>query len=346
MLLDVMKYSFINAKIRAMKSRVIKDSVYQQLLETTHLDAFVKVLMETEYSPEISAVDSKSPEISEVISALDEHLIKCYKTILQFFKIKTENDFIRVILSRLEIENLKIIIRGKFKGITSIMISDNIIPISGVSNLNFEELVNSRDVEHFVSLLVKTRYERPLKNALPLFERDRRTAVLERPLDVLYYVDLVRSIKTLSAADSHIMKAYIGTFCDINNIMLILRSRLFFDLPSDDIMTMYIPYGYRLSKNEAIQLSKATEDDYREILAKNHYGKRVTNFKSLADLEMGLLNILRYQTKKILMGYPFHIGTVAGFLALKEIETGNLKSIAEGKRHTLSEGEIRESLLL
>jgi len=346
MLLDVMKYSFINAKIRAMKSRLIKDPIYQQLLETTHLDAFVKVLMETEYSPEISGVDVKTPDISDVISALDEHLIKCYRTILQFFKIKTENDFIRVILSRLEIENLKIIIRGKFKGITSIMISDNLIPVDGVSNLNFEELVNSRDVEHFVSMLVKTRYERVLKDALPVFERDRRTAVLERPLDALYFIDLIRSIKTLSAVDGDIMKSYIGTFCDINNIMLILRSRLYFDLPSDDIMSMYIPYGYRLSKNEAIQLSKTTEDDFREVLAKNHYGRRVTNIKSLTDLEMGLLNILTYQTKKILMGYPFHIGTVAGFLALKEIETGNLKSIAEGKRHALPEGQIRESMLI
>jgi V/A-type H+-transporting ATPase subunit C len=346
MLLDVMKYSFINAKIRAMKSRIIKDPVYQQLLETTHLDAFVKVLMETEYSPEVSAVDVKSPDISDVISALDEHLVRCYRTILQFFKIKTENDFIRVILSRLEIENLKIVIRGKFKGITSVMIADNLIPTGGVSNLNFEELINSRDVEHFVSMLTKTRYERVLKDALPVFERDRRTAVLERPLDALYYVDLIRSIKTLSAADADMMKAYIGTFCDINNIMLILRSRIYFDLPSDDIMSMYIPYGYRLSKNEAIQLSKTTEDDFREVLAKTHYGKRVTNFKSLTDLEMGLLNILTYQTKKILMGYPFHIGTVAGFLALKETEAGNLKSIAEGKRHTLSEGQIRESLLI
>jgi V/A-type H+/Na+-transporting ATPase subunit C len=346
MLLDVMKYSFINAKIRAMKSRLLKESVYQQLLETTQLDAFVKVLMDTEYSPEISVIDTKNPDISEVISALDEHLIKCYKTILQFFKVKTENDFIRMILSRLEIENLKIIIRGKFKGITSIMISDNVIPTHGVSNLNFEELINSRDVEHFVSLLAKTRYERPLKEALPFFERDRRTAILERPLDSLYYIDLIRAIKTLSKSDGYIMKAYIGTFCDINNVMLILRSRIFFALPSDETMAMYIPYGYRLTKSEAVQLSKTTEDDYREVLGKTHYGKRVTNFKSLTDLEMGLLNILTYQTKKILMGYPFHIGTVAGFLAVKEIEAGNLKSIAEGKRHTLSEGEIRESLLV
>jgi len=346
MFLDVMKYSFINAKIRAMKSRLVKDSVYQQLLETTHLDAFVKILMETEYSSEISEVDTKNPDISEVISALDTHLIKCYRTILQFFKVKTENDFIRVILSRLEIENLKIVIRGKFKGITSIMISDNLIPIIGLSNLNFEELISSRDVEHLVSLLAKTRYERPLKEALPFFERDRRTVVLERPLDSLYYIDLTRAIKTLSTADNHIMKAYIGTFCDINNIMLILRSRLYFDLPSDETMTMYIPYGYRLNKNEAVQLSKTTEDDYREVLGKTHYGRRVTNFKSLNDLEMGLLNILAYQTRKVLMGYPFHIGPVAGFMALKEIETGNLKSIAEGKRHALPEGQIRESLLV
>ncbi len=346
MLLDVMKYSFINAKIRAMKSRLLKDSVYQQLLETTHLDAFVKVLMETEYSAELSEVDMKDPDISEVISALDEHLIKCYKTILQFFKVKNENDFIRTILSRLEIENIKIVIRGKFKGLTSVMIADNLIPTEGVTNLNFEELINSRDVEHFVSLLAKTRYERPLSNALPLFERDRRTAVLERPLDALYYLDLTRSIKTLSGADSHIMKAYLGTFCDINNIMLILRSRLFFDLPSDDIMTMYIPYGYRLAKSEAVALSKAGEEDYREVFGKTHYGKKVVSFKTLPELEMSLLSILAHQTKKMMMGYPFHIGTVAGFLALKETETGNLKSIAEGKRHALPEGQIRDSLLM
>jgi V/A-type H+-transporting ATPase subunit C len=346
MLLDVMKYSFINAKIRAMKSRLLRDSFYQLLLETTHLDAFVKALMETDYSRELSEVDMKTPDISEVIAALDRNLIDTYKTILQFFKVRTENDFIRIILSRLEIENIKIVIRGKFKGITSVMIADNLIPAEGVSSLNFEELINSRDVEHFVALLAKTRYERPLSDALPVFERDRRTAVLERPLDALYYLDLVRSIKTLSDADTQIMKTYLGTFCDVNNIMLILRSRLFFDLPSDDIMSMYIPYGYRLSRGEAVALSKTGEDDYREVLAKTHYGKRVTSFKTLAELEMGLLSILTYQTRKMMMGYPFHIGTVAGFLALKETETGNLKSIAEGKRHALSEGQIRDSLLM
>jgi V/A-type H+-transporting ATPase subunit C len=346
MLLDVMKYSFINAKVRAMKSRLIRETVYQQLLETTHLDAFVKALMETEYSAELASIDTKSPDISDVITALDGHLIKCYQTVLRYFKVKTENAFIRVILSRLEIENLKIIIRGKFKGITSVMISDNLTTIEGFTNLNFEELISSRDVEHFVTLLTKTRYERPLKDVLQLFERDRRTAILERPLDALYYLDLIGAIKTLSPVDNNMMKVYFGTFCDINNIMILLRSRLFFDLPTENIMAMYIPYGYRLRKGEAVALSRTTEEDYREVFGKTHYGRKVTAFKNLPDLETALLKILATQTRKMMMGYPFHIGTVAGFLALKEIETGNLKSIAEGKRHALLEGEIRDSLLL
>ena len=345
MLLDVMKYSFINAKIRAMKGRLIKDTVFQQLLETTHLDAFIKALMETDYSVELAAVDTKSPDISEVIDALDRNLIRQCGTILKHFIVKNENKFIRLLLSRLEIENLKIIIRGKFKGITSVMISDNLIPTEGISNLDFEELVGSKDVEHFVALLAGTRYEKPLKRALPIFERDRRTAVLEYPLDGLYYLEMANAIKTLSNADYRVTKMYLGTFCDITNIITILRSRLFFDMASDEVMTMYIPFGYRLIRTEAVSLSRAGEDDYREVLAKTHYGKRVVNFKQLSDLEMGLYAILMGMTKKVLLGYPFHIGTITGFIALKEGEVANLKSIAEGKRHGLPEAEIRESLI-
>jgi V/A-type H+-transporting ATPase subunit C len=345
MLLDVMKYSFINAKIRAMKSSLLRDTIYQQLLETTHLDAFVKVLMETVYSVELSAVDTKNPQISDVIVALDTNLVKYYQAILKYFMVRDENNFIRLLLSRLEIENIKIIIRGKFKGITPAMIGDNLVPTDGLSRLDFEELIGSKDVEQFVSLLAGTRYEAPLKHALPIFERDRRTAVLERPLDNLYFLDMAKAIKTLSRADYYVTRTYLGTFCDITNIMIILRYRLFFAMPSDEVMTMYIPFGYRLTRTEAVILSRTTEDDYREALAKTHYGKRVTNFKMLSDLEMGFGIILMALTKKILMGYPFHIGTIMGFLALKETEVANLKSIAEGKRHGLSEGQIGESLI-
>jgi V/A-type H+-transporting ATPase subunit C len=345
MLLDVMKYSFINAKIRAMKGRLVKDTVFQQLLDTTHLDAFTKVLLETDYADELAGVDLKSPEISEVIEALDRNLVRYYGTILTYFTAGNENRFIRLLLSRIEIENLKIIIRGKFKGITSVMIADNLIPTDGVSALNFEELVTSKDVEHFVALLARTRYEKPLKRALPIFERDRRTAVLEYPLDILYYLDLAKAIKTLSSADYRVTKMFLGTFCDITNIITILRGRLFFNMGPDEVMTLYIPFGYRLTKTEAVTLSKVGEDDFREVLARTHYGKRVLTFTQLSDLEMGLNVILLGMTKKVLLGYPFHIGTVTGFIALKETEVANLKSIAEGKRHALGEAEIRESLV-
>ena len=346
MLLKVEKYSFINAKIRGMKSRLFDGARYKQLLETTQLDALIKALIDTDYGEELSELGSGDIEITEVTKALDRSLIATYKTILKFFTPKKENDFIVNLISRLEVENLKIILRGKFKGISPIMISDALIPTNGLSGVDYDGLINSKDIDEFVSDLAQTRYGVPLRHVLPFFMRDRRTALLERPLDETYYTTMFENLKNLASDDKEIMRRYVGTIIDCFNIMGTLRYRLYYEVPADIVKTIIIPIKYRLTKTELESLIQATEGDYKNVVDSSYYGRHVGDYRDLPELEMGLNRIMAAAARKVLSGSPFNIGTIIGYLALKELEVGNLKCIAEGKRHNLTEDEISESLVM
>ncbi len=347
MILAVQKYSFINAKVRGMKSRLLDSSKYRQLLETTQLDAFLKALFETDYAPELLELDSKEPKITEITDALDRSLLLTFDVILKFFRAKDESALIHRLITKIDVENLKIIIRGKKRGISPLQISDSLSPTNGFSEINYDELLNSRDVEHLVSLLGRTPYNKPLTNALPLFENEGRTAILERVLDETYYNELWSLIDNLSGNDKKIMTIYFGTFFDIINIMTILRYRLFYDIEPDEVEKMVIPMKYMLNKTEVSMLCGATEEDFLELVEDTYYGRRVGEIKDLTDLEIGLYRIMRATAVRLLSkGAPFHLGTIVGYLTLKEMEVTNLKSIAEGKRHLLSEEEISENLVM
>lgn len=345
MYFDVEKYAFINAKIKGMKSRLFDDNKYRQLLETTQLDALIKALSETGYAPDLADIDTKEVDITEITRALDKSLIATYNKILKYFTPEKENDFIYSIISKYEVENIKIILRGKFKGVSAPIISDAINPTTGKSEVDYEALINSRDVAEFVSLLDGSIYGKYLKRALPLFEKDRRTAILENPLDMTYYIRIWENMGCLSGTDRRVMKIFLGTFFDITNIMVALRYRLYYDVPIEIVKDTIFPVNFRITKNELNMLAETNKDEYRGIFDNTYYGKIVGKYKDLPDLEMGLYRIMMNTTKHILSGSPFHIGTIVGFFALKEIEVANLKSIAEGKRHNLSEEEILENLI-
>ena len=347
MILAVQKYSFINAKVRGMKSRLLDSSKYRQLLETTQLDAFLKVLFETDYAPELSELDSKEPKITELTDALDRSLLLTFSVILKFFRAKDENAIIHRLIAKIDVENIKIILRGKKRGVSPPQISDSLSPINGFTEINYDKLLDSRDVEHLVSLLGGTPYAKPLTNALPLFENEGRTAILERVLDETYYNELWSLLDNLSVTDKKIMEMYLGTFFDITNIMMILRYRIFYEIESDEVQKMVIPMRYMLNKTEVSMLCGATEEDFCELMEDTYYGRRVGDIKDITDLEISLYRIMKATAVRLLSkGAPFHLGTIVGYLTLKEMEVTNLKSIAEGKRHFLPEEEISENLIM
>ena len=94
-------------------------------------------------------------------------------------------------------------------------------------------------------------------------------------------------------------------------------------------------------------LCSATEEDFCELMEDTYYGRRIGDIKDITDLEIKLYRIMKAAAVRLLSkGAPFHIGTIVGYLTLKEMEVTNLKSIAEGKRHFLSEEEISENLIM
>lgn len=346
MILDVHKYSFINAKIRGMKSRLLDDVKYRQLLETTHLEGFLKVLQETAYTPQLMDIDSGDPDITEITRALDQNLLKTYHTIFKFFTPKVESSFLFELLGRLEVENLKIILRGKYKGISAPIISDTLVETNGYSKIDFEDLLDTKDIAHFISELSSTPYGAVLEKALPIFEKEHRTVVLERCFDRVHYTQLWDAMNELSGVDKDMVKMYLGTFFDITNIMIIFRYRLFYEMEPEEISAMMHPMRYKLSAEDAERLLTVTEEDYRDAFAGTYYGKRVGAYQNLSQLERSLNLVFLAVIRKMLTGPPFHLGTLVAYLSLKEIEVNNLKSIAEGKRHALGEEEISDVLIL
>ena len=343
---QVQKYSFINAKIKAMKSYLLDSNTYRQLLETTQLDAVYKLLLETPYEKTLSELGTKEPHIFEVSRLLEKDLYKTYQMIFRYFQVGNETEFINLMLSKIDVENIKIILRGKAKRKSSIEIRDMLFEKHGASSIDFDALAESKDIEQCISLLSETLYGKRLNAVFYLFEREKRVVILERALEWVYYQSLWKGFEKLSGEDSRIMRFYLGIYFDITNIMTILRHRIFYEMAPDDVWSLIFPRVYRLTNRQLRELTQVTADDYRDVLLTTSYGRSVGEFKDITDFEMKLFNVMKRAVHKMLSGSPFHIGTVVGFLLLKEMEVNNLKCIAEGKRHGLDESEIIDNLVM
>ncbi len=358
----VSKYAYVYARIRARMSELMDERRLRELVDTRS-DDFLSSLMDTTatYKAKLTKAALVGIEAREIEKTLKEDLIDQYLMVIKSTKGTIQDVFVEF-LRRLEVKNLKAVIRAKAAEVhgtgtgTSTAETPMFFPVEDFFKRRISRLTEADSVESVIKQS-ESPYKRVLEDALPEYEKSKRVLVLENVLDEEISGAIREKVERLSGADKEIARKIVGTEFDLANLMILLRCKSE-GIAEAEIRKYLLPDGFSFDFNldvgamndsisaenvsSAVQLMPASA--YKEVLtgALSSYEAD----KSLVPLENALAQYFFVTIKRILRGYPINIGTIIGFRYLKEIEIKNLCTIAVCKENEIPAEETMKIVML
>ena len=362
----VSKYAYVYARIRARMSELMDERRLRELVDTRS-DDFLSSLMDTTaaYKDKLTKAALVGVEARKIEITLKEDLIDQYLMVIKSTEGAIQDVFVEF-LRRLEVKNLKAVIRAKAAEVhvigtgtgtgTSTAEAPMFFPVEDFFKRRISRLTEADSIENVIKQS-ENPYKRVLEDALPEYEKSKRVLVLENVLDDEISGAIREKVERLSGADKEIARKIVGTEFDLTNLMILLRCKSE-GIAEAEIRKYLLPDGFSFDFNldvgamndsisaenvsSAVQLMPASA--YKEVLtgALSSYEAD----KSLIPLENALAQYFFVTIKRILRGYPINIGTIIGFLYLKEIEIKNLCTIAVCKENEIPAEETMKMVML
>lgn len=348
-----MEYAYVNARIKAMKSRLLDQPLLEQLINKPDIDSLISELEKTTYREELDKAGVLYSGINRIEVAIRKDLVKTFRTILNLIKGGDTETFITIILNRWDVQNIKTIIRGKKIQENPAEILECLIPAGELDEAALTELVKQPDVKAVVDLLATwgVVYARPLTLTFKEFTDTGDMQILEYALDTFYYQDAISKLKTAESDDARILRNIIITEIDINNIKTVLRAtrdridpeeakRYFLkgspDFDADKLLSM-MKTG--TIEGALKQLEHTPYQFIAKIPPEYIAAEKISAFEK--ELE-------RYLVKKAVgqfMGDPLSIAIPIAYIWAKYTEVTNIRVIARCKVTEVPEKDLREALI-
>ena len=356
----VSKYAYVYARIRARMSELMDERRLRELVDTRSED-FLSSLMDTTaaYKDKLTKAALVGVEAREIEITLKEDLIDQYLMVIKSTGGAIQDVFVEF-LRRLEVKNLKAVIRAKAAEVhgtgTITAEAPMFFPVEDFFKRRISRLTEADSIENVIKQS-ENPYKRVLEEALPEYEKSKWVLVLENVLDDEISSAIREKVERLSGADKEIARKIVGTEFDLMNLMILLRCKSE-GIAEAEIRKYLLPDGFSFDFNldvgamndsisaenvsSAVQLMPASA--YKEVLtgALSSYEAE----KSLIPFENALSRYFLVTIKNTLRGYPINIGTIIGFLYLKEIEIRNLCTIAVCKENEIPAEETMKMVMV
>ncbi len=347
-----MDYEYLNARIRSMKGRLLSPQALEALAQKPDLEGIIAELERTPYRAELERARLQHTGIHAVEDALRKDMAATFRRILSLARGDKGEPYIRILLARWDIQNVKTILRGKAMHVPPTEILECLVPAGDLDEPALAELLKQPDVKAVIDLLAtwRIRFARPLMRAFPGFLETRDPAVLEYALDRFAFESALEPMAEEESDNDAIMRGILRTEIEVINLKTAFR--LIRDgIPAEEARSMIIDGGR--SPETALVLSLVSSG-HVETAVKMLEG---TPYRFLSDIPAGEVKagisayekaLDRFLLRKGVSHFlkdPLSIAPAIGFSWAKQTEVTNLRIIAKGKSTDMPEKEIRGELL-
>ncbi|HEY0196053.1 MAG TPA: ATP synthase A1 subunit C [Methanobacterium sp.] len=344
-LLQIYKYTYPNARVRARKGRLFTEKQFSEIIEAEDLEGVKNYLRGF---PEYAKFIDQYP----IEQALNAQLAESYDMLAKIAPGRNRAAF-QLLLRKWDVENIKSILVAKDAGLSVEETGKLVVPYGKLTD-RLDALVNAEGITDIISILEGTSYPQILEDGLPAYQETGMLLPLEAALDKYVLVNMLRTVATPSDENASLLHEYIGNIVDANNIKIIIRAKAD-GLKYEDIEAYMISDGYQVrdwklkdlleSEDVAGVINGLEGTDYAPYLSEalSEYSSK----GSIAVFDAALDKYVSKTAKNISLKNQNGIGPMIGFLHKKEIEIKNLKIIARGKREAgFSHSTIKEMLIV
>jgi len=341
-------YAAISARVRAMYSSLLSPQDFARLSDAADLPSLVTQLKQTAYGPYLENVKEKDLTPQKLDLAIKGRLADAYRSVIQMAP-----EHARPILKQLyryfEIQNLKAILRGVITDPTWERVEDVLFPMGEMTILPAQAMLDAGSVGAAIELLQNTPYYDTLSFAMKRYSAEQNLFPLEVALDLYYWRQLWQEAKKLPGQDRVQASKIIGSLMDVNNLMWVIRYKVYHGLSEEEIINYTLPFGYRVRDDDVRAIAAGAE--LSMVVGRVFPGIPDLNAlleeprKGLPQLEVILKRRLMDQCLSAFIGNPFHIGVPLAFLISGNLEVQDLTVLIEAKSSEMPEEEFRPFLL-
>jgi len=348
-------YAAISAKVRAMYADLLTPQDMARLSESTDLPTLVSALKGTAYGKYLSSLRDNELTSRRVILQIRHKLADSYASVVQQAP-EQSRALIRQLFRYFEVGNLKAVLRSiqtvsswGTDGAAWERVQDVLFPLGPFSVIPAQAMVESGSVVSAVDLLDGTLYESAMSFAMRRFSAEQNLFPLEVALDLDYWRRIWGEVKNLKGKDREMGNKLIGSLLDLNNLMWVIRYKIYHNLSEEELINYTLPFGYRV-RDEDVR-SIAAGADIASIVSRIY--PSIPDVNALLERPQSGLPKLEHLLKQqvvrecvsAFIGYPFHIGLPLAFLLLSDFEIQDLVVLIEAKSSNLSDEDYRPLLL-
>lgn len=341
-MLKTASYIYIVSRAHGLSTRLMTLDELESLRKATDLSALIDLLTRDDYVQLLSSVERNKIDAA----TLNRLFSKVYvDRLIYFTKISQGRfrDFMMGYIKRLEIENLRRVLRAKLrmKEITF----DDLIPIPrGYTTLNFQELVNVSAFDDISYHLSPTIY-REAQDAMQMAKNINNTLPVELAVEAIYFSKLLEVAKKLPS-NKRILDIIRNEY--FSKLVYYIFGLKFLETP----LIMLERYSALISRNLSVppifinDLLRSREDVALNLILRSRF-RWVVNFiedaverKSVNDLYRGVLKGFRVFHEDISKRHPLDASYILWYLYSIEYEYMNLVQIATAKELGLGSEDI------
>lgn len=351
------EFDYGNARLRAMKSRLLSKHELEALTEAGSLQGLISALTKTTYRQAVEAALTHVSGMDCIHLALRNELIATLGKVHRFYHEQAE-EMVAIVLRAYDVHNMIAILRGLAKNAPQNEILSTLLPVGDVSLSLLAELMRASNPRDAIDLsasmnltiaqpLIRLRIEHP----------GAETDEMELALNKWYFTESQQFLS--EKGEGKRLSSALKQDADIANLITVLRfvyaptekTALRERFGTDDIAYLFVGPGF-LTFELLVRLSQQrTLSSLLNILDESPYGPALADGQiafdrsgRLSEFENSLnrfrLNWMWQQIAKD----PLGIGVFLGYQALKTNEIRNLRWIAQGINNGANTVEIQSEL--
>ena len=334
-------YSGLTTKIRAMKSKLISPSQYDELTRLSSVADLINYLQGLpSYQNVLSNMDPYNAHRGAVESRMTFSTYKDFSKIYHFAG-NSQKRYLEYYFMQYEIILLKACMRNIMDSradVEPILIDDH---FKTHSKLDIDKLSKEVTMSDFLNELSGTVYERPIGK---ISELENPTLFdYEMSLDLFFFNYIWNHQDVFAPKDEK--KYFINTFgaqIDLLNILWIYRCKNYYNLSEAQIYSFLIHVCHNLSNSE-IKAFVETEDNnsFYVLINKCYYG-RVYGFDPDQPIEAQFGNIIHNIYMKTFKEEPYSLAAINLYFHLKNMEVQKVVTIMECIRYGYSPETISQ----
>jgi V/A-type H+-transporting ATPase subunit C len=343
-----MKYGYSNARVKAMKSLILKQAFLDELIRVHSVEAMVELLQRTGYKNDLAAAALATSGSRLIEMAASRNFSRTVKKLIGIAP-QSDRKGVSTMMIRWDLMNLKTLLHARRlkKGYEEM--KPYLFEVGGLSEEDFKRILKADDSNLVRELKATELGRRVIAAGSGREMRGKADASmrLEGAIDTQIYVLMNRALTAVGGEDVGGIRRVLKKEVDAKNVMIIERLKAH-GIPRDRIEAELIRGG-TLDKQTISRLLEAKDLSGLVQVLKPRFAQleiRGEGRSALSQLEIAFEKSLAAQKLLAFHRAVLSVGVVVGFLMLKEEEMNNLRKIAKGKEFRMPESEVREMLVV